>query len=153
MARLSDLHPNQQATLEALDCPKFDEATLVPKRPLDQCRVALISSAGLMQRNDENVSGNDADYRSFGRACPDRDILINHISVNFDRTAYAEDVNTVFPRAILGSMEEDGTIEHAARVHYSFMGATTPERLQASAEHLAMELKAAKINTVCLLPV
>ena len=153
MARLSDLHPNQQATLKALECPKFDETKLVPKRPLNECRVALVSSAGLMQRGDENIAGNSSDYRSFAQSCPDRDILVNHISVNFDRTALAEDINTVFPRAILASMEEDGIIEHAAKTHYSFMGATAPEKLQASAGQLATALKTARINTVCLLPV
>ncbi len=153
MARLDELTANQREGLETLECPSIDDAAFVPARPLNQCRVALISSAGLMQRKAENIPGDSADYRPFDNACPDRDILMNHVSINFDRTAFAEDINTVFPRAILKEMAEDKVIEKAAVRHYAFMGATTPEKMQSNVLRLADELAAANINTACLLPV
>jgi len=153
MARLDDMAPSQRVTIEALECPEFKDTTLAGKRPLAECRVALISSAGLMRRGEDNVAGGTSEYRTFEKSCPDRDILINHVSVNFDRTAFAEDVNTVFPREVLKSLEEDGSIGHAAKKHYSLLGSIAPENFQATAEHLASELKEADINTVCLLPV
>ena len=153
MARLNDMAASQREHLEALECPEFKDTVMVAKRPLSECRVALVSSAGLMRRGGDNVSGGSTDYRTFDKSCPDRDILINHVSVNFDRSAFAEDINTVFPREILKSLQEDGSIGHAAKKHYSFMGATEPAKLQPTAELLAQDLKEADINTVCLLPV
>ncbi len=153
MARLNDMVESQRSHIESLSCPTFPQAAFSAPRPLSKCRVALISSAGLMRRNDENVSGNSDDYRRFDKTCQNRDILINHLSINFDRTAFAEDANSVLPKDILKSMAEDDTIERASDTHYSFMGATAPELLQKNAERLAQELTDLNINTVCLLPV
>ncbi len=153
MARPEHMTQAQRQGLETLDCPVFDNAAFVPPRPLEQCRVALISSAGLMKRKEENIPGGSADYRTFESKWPDRDILMNHISVNFDRTAFAEDINSVFPRALLKELAEEKVIAEAAKNHYAFMGATAPEKFRESVEQLANELKSADINTACLLPV
>ncbi len=153
MARLDQMAPAQREVLESLDCPTIADTAFVPPRPLNQCRVALVSSAGLMKRKDDNVSGSSSDYRVFENSWPERDILMNHISVNFDRTAFAEDINVVFPRAILKEMAEQEVIERTAAKHYAFMGATAPDKLQENVERLASELIDANINTVCLLPV
>ncbi len=153
MARLDDLLPIQRDLLESLDCPTFPDSAFVPPRPLSECRVALISTAGLMQRNDDNIAGKSGDYRSFKRGCQNRDILMNHVSVNFDRTAFAADANSVLPRQVLDSLAEDKIIAKASDVNYSFMGATEPAQLQSGVEQLATELHDADINTVCLLPV
>jgi len=153
MARLTDMTATQRQGLESLDCPEFNQSAFVPPRPLKQCRVALISSAGLMKRKDDKVQGNTADYRTIEHSWPERDLLINHISVNFDRTAFAEDINSVFPREILGQLAEDGVIDKASATHYSFMGATAPDKLQPNVEKLARELVNDGINTACLLPV
>lgn len=153
MARLTEMVATQREHVESLSCLEFPNAAFVPPRPLKECRVALISSAGLMQRDEDNVHGSSADYRVIEHKRPDRDLLINHISVNFDRTAFAEDVNSVFPRARLAELAESGTIEKAATQHYAFMGATAPEKMQANVERLSKELHDAGINTVCLLPV
>ena len=153
MAKLDDMAPTQREHLANLECPVISDTAFVPARPLNQCRVALLSSAGLMKREDENVNGASADYRTFERTWPDRDILINHISVNFDRTAFAEDINTVFPRAILNELAEENMIQSAANEHYAFMGATAPEKMRTNVEQLANRLNSENVNTVCLLPV
>lgn len=153
MARLNEMAQAQREGLESLECPVISDTGFVSPRPLKQCRVALISSAGLMKRKDENIPGGYTDYRVFDDTWPERDILMNHISVNFDRTAFAEDINTVFPRSILRELAEEGIIESTASEHYAFMGATAPEKLRSSVEQLANDLTSANINTVCLLPV
>ena len=112
-----------------------------------------MSSAGLMRRGDANVRANAADYRSFGADVADRELLINHVSVNFDRSAFAEDVNSVFPRQLLNSLARDGAIGAASEQHYSFMGATAPEKMQPHATALAEHMLAKKTDAVCLLPV
>lgn len=153
MARLQDCVDAERTHLEALECPEFEQAAFTPPRPLSECRVALISSAGLMQRGSPNVPAGASDYRVIGESVPDADILINHVSVNFDRSAFAEDINTVFPRQRLKELEQQRTIAKAADEHYSFMGATAPEKMESHAHALAAELKSKSINTVCLLPV
>ncbi len=153
MPRLSDVVPEQRVHLEKLECPEFADPTFVPSRPLADCKVALVSTAGLIKRHDENVRGGAPDYRSFKDTTRDRDLLINHVSVNFDRSAFSEDANTVFPRELLRELAEANIIKAAATEHYSFMGATAPELMQEHVSELANRLHENNINTVCLLPV
>lgn len=153
MARLSDSVENERKYLEALECPTFEQTAFTPPRALSDCRVTLISTAGLMQRGDENVPAGTGGYRTIDSTVADADILINHVSVNFDRTAFAEDINSVFPRQRLAELAQQGFIAHAATEHYSFMGATDPAQMQQHVHSLATELKSKNINTVCLLPV
>ena len=153
MARLKDSVDNERHYLEALECPEFEQTAFTPPRALAKCRVALISSAGLMQRGSDNIRAGTGDYRAIDDTIADSDILMNHVSVNFDRTAFAEDINSVLPRQRLKELEQQRTIAHAATEHYSFMGATAPEEMESHAHTLAAELKNKGINTVCLLPV
>jgi D-proline reductase (dithiol) PrdB len=153
MARLEDSVENERRHLETLECNALANPALTPPRPMTQCRVALISSAGLMQRNDDNVPANANGYRRFNNSVADADLLINHVSINFDRSAFAEDPNSVFPRQLLAELEQQRIIEHAADTHYAFMGATAPELLEPQVHELAAELKTHGINTACLFPV
>lgn len=153
MARLSDSVASERHHLETLECPSFDQPAFNAARKLADCKVALVSSAGLMRRADSNVRANAADYRSFGDDTADRELLINHVSVNFDRSAFAEDVNSVFPRQLLKTLARDGAIGAASDEHYSFMGATAPQKMQPHAAELAQRMRSRDIDTVCLLPV
>lgn len=153
MPRLSDVVAPQRALLESLECPNFEHTAFNPPRALKDCKVALISSAGLMSRQDDNVHGKSADYRSFPNSVTNRDLLVNHLSVNFDRTGFAADANTVFPRERLQQLEAEGTIGKAATEHYSFMGATPPDQMEDSVNKLVAQLKENKVDAVCLLPV
>ena len=101
-----------------------------------------------MQRGGDNVRAGTGDYRSIDHTVADPDILINHVSVNFDRSAFAEDINTVLPRQRLIDMEQQRLIAHAATEHYSFMGATSPEEMEDHVHELAKTLKDKGINTV-----
>jgi len=153
MVRLSELVPAQRINLERLDCQEMPTPEIQPGRPLKECNVALISSAGLMQRHQPNVEGNSSDYRTISSDTADTDILLNHISVNFDRTGYAEDINCVLPRERLTELEKNGSIASAADEHYAFMGATAPQMMKQNVDRLIDELLQKNINTACLLPV
>lgn len=153
MVRLSEVDPAQRANLEKLDCPQMPPPSIQPGRPLSDCNVALISSAGLMQRDENNVRGNASDYRTIASNTKDTDILLNHISVNFDRTGFAEDINCVLPRDRLAELASSAIIASASDDHYAFMGATAPELMKQNVEKLIDELHRKNINTVCLLPV
>ncbi|MEM7256527.1 MAG: hypothetical protein AAF404_03970 [Pseudomonadota bacterium] len=153
MVRLSDVVPAQRETLVSLDCPDMPPPDIQPARPLQECRVALISSAGLMQRGTDNIAGNFPGYRTITPDTSDANVLMNHLSVNFDRTGFAEDINCVFPRAQLNALAAQNIIGSAADNHYSFMGATPPDQMVDHVHQLTNELNNQGVNTVCLLPV
>lgn len=153
MPRLSDVVPNQRVHIESLDCPEFKDPAFVNSRPLNECKVALVSSAGLIKRHDDNVRGGATDYRSFKDTTRDRDLLINHVSVNFDRSGFSEDPNTVFPRELLRELAAEKVIGAAATEHYSFMGASEPAQMEEHVNELVVQLHEKNVTTVCLLPV
>lgn len=153
MPKLSDVVATERAHLESLECPTFEHTAFEAPKPLKDCKVALISSAGLMNRHDENIRGGEASYRSFPNTSTDRDLLINHISVNFDRSGFAADANTVFPRERLRQLADDGIIGTAAKEHYSFMGATSIDNMEEHVKELVSHLKENNVDAVCLLPV
>ena len=81
------------------------------------------------------------------------ELLISHISINFDRTGFQEDWNVVFPLDRLNELAAEGTIGSVAATHYSFMGATDPLQMEPYARELAVRLKADAVDAVILPPV
>ncbi|MBN33291.1 MAG: hypothetical protein CMM46_00675 [Rhodospirillaceae bacterium] len=59
----------------------------------------------------------------------------------------------VFPLERLQELAEDGVIGSVGDFHYSFMGATDPNKMEAQARQLAGIMKADGVNTVVLAPV
>jgi D-proline reductase (dithiol) PrdB len=153
MTRLSDLPPAQAKRLAELECPTFATRPWVSGAPLSNRRVAIVSSAGLVVRGEMPFRGRDADYRVIPSDMPAKDVLISHISINFDRTGFQEDWNVVFPLDRLNELAVDGVIGSVARTHYSFMGATDPAEMESHARRLAGLLKADQVGAVILSPV
>ena len=153
MARTEDLPSSMRENLMALPCPRFEDAPFIGRRSLDTQSVALISSAGIAHRNDPPFAPGAYDYREIDERTPDADILMSHVSVNFDRTGFQQDLEVVLPRQRLRDMADDGVIGSAAASHYSFMGATDPALMEPSARELATELKHRQITAAVLLPV
>ena len=153
MTRLSDLPPAQATRLAELECPDFTTRPWVNGPPLRARRVAIVSSAGLVVRGEEPFRGRDADYRAIpGNTIPS-ELLISHISINFDRTGFQEDWNVVFPLDRLNELAAAGTIGSVAATHYSFMGATDPVQMEPYARELALRLKQDRVDAVILSPV
>tara|TARA_R110000868_G_scaffold404811_1_gene683391 strand:- start:37870 stop:38301 length:432 start_codon:yes stop_codon:yes gene_type:complete len=142
-----------QKNLNELDCPVFENKPWVRGVPLKERRVAMLSSAGLHLRSDQHFVGGDHCYRVIPNDTAPDDIVMSHISVNFDRTAFQQDLNVTFPRKHLADMDEEGLIGSVASNHYSFMGATDPRDMEDDARHLAGVLKADQVDAVVLLPV
>ncbi|HAA93538.1 MAG TPA: selenoprotein B glycine/betaine/sarcosine/D-proline reductase [Rhodospirillaceae bacterium] len=153
MVRLSDLSEHEAAHLLALECPQFDDAPFAEAPPLKDARVALITSAGLSRRDDETFRAGATDYRVIPGDVASGDLVMSHVSTNYDRSGFAQDLNTVFPVDRLRELAAEGIIGSAAAFHYSFMGATEPEALEESARDLAGLLKEDRVNAVFLTPV
>jgi len=153
MTRLTDLPPAQAKRLAELECPDFDTRPWVSGAPLSQRRVAIVSSAGLVRRGEDLFRGRDPDYRVIPTETRPNELLISHISINFDRTGFQEDWNVVFPIDRLSELASEGTIGSVARTHYSFMGATDPLQMEPYAREVAGRLKADAVDAVILSPV
>ncbi len=115
-------------------------------------KVAVVSTAGLMQRGDRPFGFGSADYRLIDRENP-ADLLMTHISTNFDRSGFLEDHEVVFPLQRLQELADGGHIDAVARFHYSFMGATSPELMQPAARQLARAMLGEDSNIALLVPV
>ena len=153
MARMTELEPTLVAHLEALECRRYDDEPWVAGPPLSARRVAIISTAGLMRRGDRPFDVGDAGYRLIPGDLAAADLVMSHISSNFDRTGFQQDMNVAFPLDRLRELADAGTIGSVANFHYSFMGATDPELMAPTVEHLAPLLKKDAVDAVLLVPV
>ncbi|NKB56684.1 MAG: selenoprotein B glycine/betaine/sarcosine/D-proline reductase [Alphaproteobacteria bacterium] len=153
MARMEDLVETEQEHMRSLALNTFDTTPWAEGPPLSERRVAIVTTAGLSLRDEAAFGLGAADYRVIPAAADTADILMNHVSVNFDRTGFQDDVNIVFPIDRLREMAADGEIGSVADFHYSFMGATDPALLEDSARALAGMLREDQVNAVILTPV
>ena len=80
-------------------------------------------------------------------------IKLKNVSVNFDRSGFQQDINVMLPRDRLKELEKEGSIAKAADTHYSFMGATHPDKLEDKAREVGRSMLALGVNTVVLAPV
>lgn len=127
MAKLSDLKSSSQRFIKnypfpALSAPAFNRLA----KPLDQCRVALITTAGLHLHDDSPFSSaflsSDCSYRLIPNSARMTDLSISHTSGDFDKSGIEEDLNVVFPVDRLEELVSAGKLASAASSHYSFMG-------------------------------
>ena len=153
MVDVSTLPDTMQKHLNDLDCPVFDAKPWVNEGPLSERRVALVSSAGIHRRSDKHFAGGDASYRSIPGDVDPSDIVMSHVSVNFDRSAFQQDLNAILPIQHLADLANKGIIGSVSLTHYSFMGATDPRKMADEAHKLAITMRADKVDTVVLLPV
>jgi D-proline reductase (dithiol) PrdB len=153
VTRLTDLPPAQAKRLAELECPDFATRPWVTGTALSQRRVAIVSSAGLVVRGEDPFRGRDADYRIIPSATRPEELLVSHISINFDRTGFQEDWNVVFPLDRLRDLAAEGAIGSVAQTHYSFMGATDPVQMEPHAREVADLLKGDQVDAVILPPV
>src|SRR5271168_5159589 len=95
--RLSELPEAEREHLAAIKCPSFARRPWIKGEPLAHRRIAIISTAGLQLRGDRSFSHGDGDYRVIPGDAKAAEIVMSHVSVNFDRTGFQQDINVVFP--------------------------------------------------------
>jgi D-proline reductase (dithiol) PrdB len=155
MARLSDLpeweRPHHLDKIKAL--PDYGATPFAPGPELARRRVSIVTTAGLHVRGDRPFEMGSSDYRVIPGDVASPDVVMSHISVNYDRTGFQEDINVVFPLDRLRELEADGTIGSISDFHYSFMGASEGHTLEGKARELAQLLKRDGVDAVLLSPV
>lgn len=152
MAFLKDLTQKAQRGIQKMETPVFDTKPWVSGPPLTQRKIAMISSAGLLTRDDHRFVGMDSSYREIPVETDAGDILMGHVSTNFDRTGFIQDINVVYPIDRLRGLVDDGTVGAIADTHYSFMGGADPRDMEAHARELAGKLHADGVDAALLIP-
>lgn len=150
------LHQMPEHLRDALvnqELPDYAQTHWVPAKPLAESKVAIISTAGLHRRDDSPFVPGAGDYRVIPDDADMDDLVMSHVSTNFDRTGFFQDVNTSFPVERLHELVDDGVVGSAASRHYSFMGATPPTAMEPVARDLAGLLKQDQVDAVLLVPV
>ena len=143
MVRMADLPATKREMMQTYEPALYDTHPEVRGPALSERTVALISTAGLIMRGDRPVTPRDTRYRVIPHDADANDILMSHVSVNFDRTGFQRDLNVVLPKDRLKELAEAGDIGAAADAHL----------LEASARKLAGVLHQKGVDSALLLPV
>jgi D-proline reductase (dithiol) PrdB len=133
--------------------PAFESTPWTPGPDLQTARLAIVTTAGLHRRTDDNFVGGAADYRIIPGDIDINELVQSHVSVNFDRTVFQQDTNAVFPLDHLKGLVRDGEIGSLGSWHYSFMGATDPTRMVGAGKQVAALLEEDGVSAVILVPV
>jgi len=153
MVRLTDLTPEYAEHLLSLEIPDFGPTPWAKAPNLKDARVAIISTAGLHRTHDNKFSGGSGDYRLIPGDIDFSDLVMSHVSINFDRSGFQQDTNVVFPLERLRELEQNGEIGSVAKWHYSFMGATDPTRMVETGPQVAKLLKEDNVTAAILVPI
>jgi D-proline reductase (dithiol) PrdB len=155
MARLTDFSESERKHhLDKIrELPEFGPTPLISGPPLHQRRVAIVTTSGVHARSDRPFDIGSADYRVIPGDTPAGGLLMSHVSVNFDRSGFQEDINVVFPIDRLRELKGEGVIGSISDFHYSFMGAAPIRALEPKARELAALLKKDRVDAVLLTPV
>lgn len=138
--------------LATMTMPAIEPARPLPPQDPRHARIALISTGGLFVAGDRPFDPGATDYRVIPGDVAQADLRMSHVSVNFDRSGFQLDLNTVFPIDRLRELHEAGEVGAVAAFHYAFMGATEPDKLHDAAREVARHLHADNVTAVVLLP-
>jgi D-proline reductase (dithiol) PrdB len=122
------------------------------KKPLRECRLALISSGGVMYRDQPRFHREDASYRRIPKNAQPHDLSVWHFGYP---TADAEqDPNCVFPIERLREFEAEGVIGELCDPAFAFMGGIYSARKVRDelAPQIVDELKRAHADAFYLVP-
>ena len=156
MVRLTDLHEVEAENMRVLaaEMRPVDGGPWITPKTLSESKVAIISTAGLHRRSDEPFKVGAVDYRLIPADVDFGDLVVSHVSTNFDRSAYQQDPNIWFPLERLREMADDGEIGGVSNWHYSFMGAQPIHgSLSLAGEEVGRLLAADGVDVALLVPV
>jgi D-proline reductase (dithiol) PrdB len=153
MARIEDIpQPTRDAVLN-VPCPAFETTPFVSGPPLDQRRIAIVSSAALIKRGDRPFAFGSGECRFLDAGTLAGELLISHVSINFDRAGWQRDVNVVYPIDRLHELAARKEIGGVADTHYTIMGSSDPAAMDEAVEQIAGQLRQERIDSVLLSPV
>ncbi|MDO4670053.1 MAG: glycine/sarcosine/betaine reductase selenoprotein B family protein [Aerococcus sp.] len=135
---------------------QIDEAPAIAKvqNPLEQSRVALVTTAGIRNAADEpfDTKKGDPTFRVIDRDVDFKTLVVNHD--HYDTTAAKKDINIVFPLEVLRHLEKEGVIGSVAPRHFGWMGyiPRTAKLMKKTAPMMADMLVEDQVDIVLLSP-
>jgi len=128
------------------------------KNPLQDCTVAVVTTAGVHHKDQTPFNMKDPDgdpsYRVIDAKRPVSDLMITHDY--YDHADADRDINIVFPLERLKEFERERIIGRVADTHYGFMGHITGPHIATlmnkTAPEIADRLKRDKVDIVLLVP-
>src|SRR5580765_1645001 len=131
-------------------------------KPLRECTVALLSTAGIARNDDRpfdqegerrNPWWGDPSFRRIPLGTSEQDVRIYHLHV--DPKFGEADLDVVLPMRRLAELAREGVIGRPAPTHYSFMGylLDTTELMATTAPAIAASLQEEQVDAVALVPV
>ena len=124
-----------------------------PQKPLDECRVALVTTGGVhlpvQPRFDIDDPLGDCSYREIPTGADD--LTWTHA---YYRPNEGTDLDSVFPLGTMRELEDEGIVGELNRRHFSFMGAIhDPQPLvKETAPEVAAKLADDAVDAALLTP-
>jgi len=122
------------------------------RKPVRECRLALISSGGIMYRDQPRWHREDASWRRIPKSARREELSIWHFG--YQTRDAQEDTNCVFPLERLRELEADGVVGELCDPAFSFMGGIYSARKVRDelAPGIVDELKRAHADAFFLVP-
>lgn len=130
-------------------------------KPLRECTVALISTAGIARNDDRPFDQEgerrdpwwgDPSFRIIPSGTTERDVRIYHLHI--DPRFGADDLDVLLPMRRLSELAREGVIGRAAPRHYSIMGYILDPTIlvEKTVPAIVDCLRADAVNAVALVP-
>lgn len=132
------------------------------RKPLSECTVALLSSAGIARTDDRPFDQErerrdpwwgDPSFRIIPRDTTEDDVRLYHLHV--DTRLGAEDLDCVLPLRRLGELKARRVVGGVAASHYSIMGflLQPADLVETTAPAIARSMVAEGVDVALLVPV
>ncbi|MBI5510870.1 MAG: hypothetical protein HY903_19085 [Deltaproteobacteria bacterium] len=130
-------------------------------KPLSECTVALVSTAGVARRDDRPFDQererrdpwwSDPTHRLIPHGATERDVRLYHLHI--DTRFGARDLDVVLPMRRLGELATAGYVGRAADTHYSIVGyqLRTEVLERETAPAMLADMKKRGVDAVVLIP-
>lgn len=160
MGDISEFSLATQLFLRGYPWRRIDPVPWAPLwKPLSQCRLSLVSSAGFVLPNqppfDVTISGGDQSFREIPSDIDVHTLVESHRSETFDHTAMREDPNLAFPIDRVQELVAMGRIGSVNHRHLSCMGSitATARLVRETAPAAVRKLVEDGVNIAVLIPV
>jgi D-proline reductase (dithiol) PrdB len=121
------------------------------RKPLSDCTVVLVTTAGVHLRRDPPFHLNgDSTFRVIPKDAQPGDLAISHQA--YDRTDALKDINLVFPIERLRELEAEHVIGRLAQDHYGLGLMGSAEALMPAIQEVARRISQAGVDLALLVP-